>query len=352
MRALFLSMVWIACVCCFASDIFASKDVDTPAQLQHWLQPQSWVRDQGGPVLSLGSTGEFDDMHMFAPFVARDAEAIRLWYCGSRGKVEDRVFEIGLALGRDGRSFEKFRGNPVARFGDGKHSMLTPAILRDGGKWRMWFAATDFINGKGLHTLHECTSDDGIRWSSPSAPLLSNVYSPTVVKAGGEYRMWFTRVGQNPWVICHAVSPDGLAWKVSPAPVLELDQPWELDRLFYPTVVQQDGVYLMWYGSYWRDVRPAQKTALGFAVSQDGLKWHKHPANPVFRPEPKNNWESHYVTSQSVMRLADGTWRMWYASRTKPPFDHKYFAIGTATWAGAPAGEVTTKEFPSTRSEQ
>ena len=56
--------------------------------------------------------------------------------------------------------------------------------------------------------------------------------------------------------------------------------------------------------------------------------------NPVFGPEPSRDWESHYTTSQTVMRLADGSWRMWYATRPAPPFDHKYYAIGTAHWAG------------------
>jgi hypothetical protein len=37
-----------------------------------------------------------------------------------------------------------------------------------------------------------------------------------------------------------------------------------------------------------------------------------------------------YVTSQSVMRLPDGRFRIWYASRKKPPFVNKYFAINTA----------------------
>ena len=31
-------------------------------------------------------------------------------------------------------------------------------------------------------------------------------------------------------------------------------------------------------------------TALGFAVSTDGLRWHKHPANPVLRPDPDRAW--------------------------------------------------------------
>jgi hypothetical protein len=98
-------------------------------------------------------------------------------------------------------------------------------------------------------------------------------------------------------------------------------------------VVRIDGVYLMWYASYWVE-QPADKTAIGFAVSRDGLQWHKHPANPVLRPDPDLPWESHYNSSQSVMRLPDGSWRMWYATRKEPPFDNKYFAIGVAHWPG------------------
>jgi dienelactone hydrolase/predicted GH43/DUF377 family glycosyl hydrolase len=318
-----------------------ADEAQVPRELQRWLSPQEWVRDRNEPVIRLGGSAEFDAQHVFAPCVVRDSEQFRLWYCGSRGTVAERVFELGLAVSSDGRDFAKFDGNPVYRFGDGKHSILTPTILRDNDQWRMWFAATDFAGGQGLHTLHTCTSRDGIHWSEPSPPLLSGVYAPSVIKTGRNYRMWFTRVGQAPWVICHATSPNGLDWRVTPAPVLEVDQSWELDRLFYPTVVRQDGRYLMWYGSYWKDARPAQKTALGFAASLDGIRWHKHPANPVFRPEPKNDWESHYVTSQSVMRLDDGSWRMWYASRTRPPFVHKYFAIGSARWSGPAAPEET-----------
>ena len=75
-------------------------------------------------------------------------------------------------------------------------------------------------------------------------------------------------------------------------------------------------------------------TALGIAASPDGRTWTKSPHNPVFRPDATRSWESHYVTSQSLHRDKDGTWRIYYASRPKPPFTHKYFAINTATWPG------------------
>jgi N-acyl-D-amino-acid deacylase len=309
-----------------------------PHDLQRWLVPQDWQRDTDGPIVSLGEPGEFDDTHIFAPAVVREDDRYLLWYCGSRGSVAQRVFRLGLASGRDGRQFEKHATHPVFEFGDGKHSILTPTLLRgaDGfalredGRLRMWFSSTWFEDPSGLHTLHESTSEHGTGWSPPSEPLLSNVYAPTIVKTDDGYQLWHTDVSANPWVIRHATSRDGRKWQVTVDPVLKLDQPWERERLFYPTVLKIDGVYLMWYGSYW-SARP-NTTALGFAVSTDGIRWHKHPQNPVLRPDPNRPWESHYVTSQSIIRNPDGTFRIWYAGRKQPPFVNKYFAINTAWW--------------------
>jgi hypothetical protein len=110
-------------------------------------------------------------------------------------------------------------------------------------------------------------------------------------------------------------------------------------------VLKIDGVYLMWYGSYNHAVR-RQTTAIGFAASVDGVRWHKHPGNPVLKPDPSRVWESNYVTSGSVMRLADGSFRYWYASRKAPPFENLYFAINTARWGG-PATKDRTSAAPA-----
>lgn len=49
-------------------------------------------------------------------------------------------------------------------------------------------------------------------------------------------------------------------------------------------------------------------------------------------------WEKGETTvaqvRESILRLPDGSWRMWHTIRTKRPFTHKYVAIGSATWAG------------------
>lgn len=305
-----------------------------------WLGVQKWVKDTQGPVLSLGQAGAFDDTHIFAPCVTFEREQWWLWYSGSRGSVAERVFKLGLATGKDGRRFSRHQAGPVFEFGDGKHSVLTAALLRKADGWllredgrlRMWLSSTHFAGDSGLHTLHETTSADGLEWSQPSEVQLEHVYAPTILKDGDVYRMWYTDVSAEPWKFRHAQSRDGRSWQVTKEPVLEVDQKWERGRLFYPCVLKADGVYLMWYGSYWS--AHSHKTAIGFAASSDGLAWHKSPHNPVLRPAPNRPWESHYNTSQSVMRLPDGSFRIWYASRKKPPFVNKYFAIATARWGG------------------
>jgi len=308
--------------------------------LTRWLGPQDWQRDCDGPVVSLGKAGAFDDTHVFAPCVAFERGKFWMWYCGSRGTVAQRVFRLGLATGRDGVRFRKSASSPVYAFGDGKRSILTPALLRrpDGallrerGRLRMWFAAAQLGAVGAVHTLHDTSSVDGTRWSPPSEARLRNVYAPTVIKEEGVYRMWYTDVGSEPWTLRYARSEDGRRWTVHPKPVMGIDQKWESGRLFYPTVVKANGVTLMWYGSYWSG--HPNKTAIGFAVSANGLAWRKHPDNPVLRPDPNRPYESHYTTSQSVLRLKNGTWRIWYASRKAPPFRNKYFAICTASWSG------------------
>lgn len=315
---------------------------DVPAELSPWLTEQVWERDTDGPVISLGHSGDFDDTHLFAPAVADTPHGFQLWYCGSQGTVARRVFAMGLATSSDGRVFRKHPSNPVYRFGDGRHSVLTPTllrrpdgtVLREAGRYRLWFSSTWFEGPSGLHQLHETSSEDGVDWSEPSPPQLKHVYAPTILKTSDRYEMWYSDVSRDPWSVRHAVSPDGLRWDVTEDPVLVLDQEWEQGRLFYPTVLKIEDVYLMWYGSY--STRRPQTTSLGFAVSRDGVTWFRHPDNPVLEPDPNRPWESHYVTSQSVMQLPDGSFRMWYASRKQPPFVNKYFAINTAIWKRNP----------------
>lgn len=321
-----------------------------------WLGPQVWRYDTDTAVLSLGNSGAFDDTHMFAPRVAYEDGEYTLWYCGSRGAVEDRVFRLGRAVSDDGVSFTK-DADPVLAFPDGVRSVLTPtllraengAVLRENGKLHMWFSGADLTQPNAPHALYRTASEDGIVWDPISEPLLDSVYAPTIIKDGDRYRLWYTDVSGDTWIIRHAKSDDGNAWIVTDSPSIVIDQAWERDRLFYPRVVKCGDTYIMWYGAYW--TARANTTAIGCAVSDDGITWRKHPSNPVVRPNPARPWESHYTTSQSVMMLPDGQWRMWYATRKAPPFTNKYFAIGAAVWNGPQFTELRNQPWNARATE-
>lgn len=334
----------------------ASYETGTPAGWQRWLEPHDWQRDGDTPALGLGEKGRFDDQHIFAPHVIRMGGEFWMYYCGSqrcvdagtyKGMAKDpahpersdqRLYQIGLAKSGDGIHFKRHSGGPVFGFGDDIHSTVTPAILknadgsvrREHGKLRMYFAAVDFPRGTYAHDLYETMSADGVRWAQPTL-VMKNAYAPCVIKEGRKYRMWYTCIDRHPWFTTYAESADGTHWEKTDHRCIVMDQAWEVKDQVYPAVIKVQGVYLMMYGCYWRDDK---HTALGFAVSRDGLAWTKHTGNPVFRPEPAHDWESHFTTSQTLMRLPDGSFRLWYAGRRQPPWSNLYFAIGTAHWAG------------------
>lgn len=304
------------------------------------LSPQGWVRDASGPVISLGVAGSFDDTHLLSPCVAFEDGRYRMWYSGASGNLSDRAYKIGLAESTDGIHFTKDGRSPVLVGPTPTDSIVTPtllrradgSLLRENGKLRMWGIVVDFSSNEKVHTLRESTSADGVNWTAMSAVQMSGIYAPTIVHDGSGYRMWYTDITPENWCFRHADSKDGVRWSPDAEPCMVIDQPWEHERLFYPFVVRDGDTWLMWYGSY--SVPDNSRTALGFAVSHDGHHWTKSPHNPMLDPDPSRTWESNYNTSETVLRMADGSWRIWYASRKQRPHTNKYFAIGTARWAG------------------
>lgn len=146
-----------------------------PPELAPWLADQTWHRDVDGPVLSLGSPGEFDDTHIFAPTVARENGKYLMWYCGSRGFAHDlsetrtrdeRHFSLGLATSDDGRDFVRHAG-PILTLPTPRLSLLTPTILRDSkgnvlreqDKMRMWFTSAGMGGGQP-HAIQQSISSD------------------------------------------------------------------------------------------------------------------------------------------------------------------------------------------------
>jgi predicted GH43/DUF377 family glycosyl hydrolase len=57
----------------------------------------------------------------------------------------------------------------------------------------------------------------------------------------------------------------------------------------------------MWYSGG----EQYEPNAIGYATSPDGREWSKHKENPIFRPDPKTDWEKDRVTACQVERHGD-----------------------------------------------
>lgn len=176
---------------------------------------------------------------------------------------------------------------------------------------------------------------DQIQWQRQDQPVLSAMttrqkwcrvqcYSPTVVRVGDAYMMWFvgnrTATRTNDFEIGLARSDDGIRWTQHPDnPVLTgRDLPKDVG-CSTPFVLHdpEGGRFRMWFqmSRFERDERGAAVAydlGLGHAVSRDGVGWEVHP-------------ESLYPSAQGpcVLRDETGGFQMWMNSAPKPDTDYR-----------------------------
>lgn len=157
------------------------------------------------------------------------------------------------------------------RFGDGEWSYGTPRVLyvEDNGSigYRMYFHRYTFPMRRGLdvgnHIISAFSSDglmfeeeSGVRIRQETDRETYSVYAPEVVRLGdGSYRMYYSgwcdtvRGG-----VFTATSLDGLAWKKSSEPCVDIGGPWDNDMISEPCVIAlQEGGARLFYEASDRD---------------------------------------------------------------------------------------------------
>jgi beta-1,2-mannobiose phosphorylase / 1,2-beta-oligomannan phosphorylase len=205
--------------------------------------------------------------------------------------------------------WRKHEKNPV--LGGPLGTCFDVSVLREGGQYRLWFS------WRPKRSIALVESKDGLAWGSPTIALgpdkvsgwEDEVNRPVVLKVGGKHRMWYTGQAKGKSWIGSATSRDGKTWRRDgERPVLSPERPWERVAVMCPHVLYDEGqrLYRMWYSGG----EQYEPNAIGYATSEDGRAWAKHPDNPVFRPEPKNGWERDRVTACQVVR--QGGWHVMF----------------------------------------
>jgi len=235
------------------------------------------------PVLSRGTSDEWDDDRVGDPSVIYEYGVYKMWYAGNDGNV----WKIGYATSPLGNTWTKYGSNPV--------------FSGTSGKWDA-----------------------------------SGVYDPWVIKIGGTYHMWYGGyTGNSGDYIGHATSTDGITWtKDGTNPVLtpDPDSGWEKDYVQSPTVLWENGQFVMYYsGTY----QLTGKQRVGRAFSDDGSNWVRDRDNPILDWGNSTVWDDNGVSLGTVL-VEGGYHHIYYQGHSG-----SNWLIGYATYATTKATYTT-----------
>ena len=148
-------------------------------------------------------------------------------------------------------------------------------------------------------------------WKKHKSPVFgdettASVFDPYVVQVNNGYRL-FVSERKNSGIIC-ANSPDGISWsKWEVALRHGAAGSWE-ERVNRATVCKKNGKWLMWYTG-----QSKENSAIGIAISDDGIHFERMGDKPVLRPE--SFYEKGAVMNPCVIWDEEkNCFKMWYAA--------------------------------------
>ena len=206
---------------------------------------------------------------------------------------------------------------------------LTPNVvaLREGG-YRMYYTgfAAGITNDDHLGHILSASSRDGSVWSN-DAGVRVGIHSPhasertlcpdVVPMPEGGCRMYYEARSPNaPTVLLSATSVDGLHWELEEG-VRFGDGRWSYGTprcVYFPT--DQGLVYRLYFHHYSFPLVSGleARNHIVSADSYDGLNFEIEPGERIAQETER---ESMAVYAPDVVRLGDGTFRMYYAAWAK-----------------------------------
>lgn len=229
----------------------------------------TWVEGFDGPLPGLGpgEVGRWDHAGTDTVAVLHDEENYKLWYSSSTEVAQSDTLQIGYATSADGISWIR-HPEPVLSKGsssdwDGKW-VESPCVIKENGVYRMWYSG---VSNSGHFGIGLATSTDGVHWEKYAGnPVLSHggstdidglgVYAPSVAKIGNKYWTFYTTAEtrtdylQN-LRLASAYSDDGIHWTKIPGAILEKGSSgsWDENGPYSPTTVTVGGDIKTYYSS-------------------------------------------------------------------------------------------------------
>jgi predicted GH43/DUF377 family glycosyl hydrolase len=281
---------------------------------------ESWCREFIGPSSVLLDE---DTLELYAEGGADDREAI------GRYRVP-----LGAAFGA---AWVADPHNPLLRprhEGFDRGSVFDPAAVWFRGRKHVYYSAT----AGGAHAFAESAdpasgliADDhapedetiGHAVATTSGlgadprPVLEG-RCPFAIEVDDELFLFYVKVAAGGYRIYSSRSTDGTTFSpIGAGPVLDIGAPgqWDSYTVTTPKVFADGDRFIMIYSGDDRSLD--DPTGIGVAVSDDLVRWAKHPGNPIMRPGPAGSFDCRTVAS-AVPFHAEGRWHVLYAGAASP----------------------------------
>jgi len=231
-------------------------DINQPGKILY-LTPE--------PVLTPGPLGCFDDHGVMASSIVTHASKMYLYYIGWNPGKEAPLFynSIGLAISEDGgKTFYKpFKTPVLSRSEYDPCSVVSPFVMIENNIWRLWYSSCIKLERtseslKSYYHIKYAESKDGINWEREGVVCIdfkdseeTNIARPSILKENGYYKMWYPyKRGQN-YRIGYAESQDGIKWerKDEEVGIDVSDSGWDSEMVAYPWVFKHKGKKYMLY---------------------------------------------------------------------------------------------------------
>ncbi|MEO8769680.1 MAG: hypothetical protein ABI402_06340 [Ferruginibacter sp.] len=234
-----------------------------------------------------GHLGTFDDSGLMPSSIISVNKKKYLYYIGwTTRQTVPYQNAVGLAIGKDGTSFNKFSEGPIITVNHIEpYFSGTSFVMFDEGIYKMWYLScigweTIETQVEPLYNIKYAESNDGINWiqtGKVAIELIGNeggLVSASVIKEHGIYKMWFGKRKKagyrenivNGYRIGYAESGDGINWvrKDEQAGIDISADGWDSAMISYPYVVKIDDTLIMFYNG-----NGFGKSGIGYATWQD-----------------------------------------------------------------------------------
>jgi predicted GH43/DUF377 family glycosyl hydrolase len=288
-----------------------------------------------GDVLPPASAGEPDSVRGWQPWALEEEDGtLRLWYSGhdrTTGRVLEAVQRRGEPWQRLGVAIDAGLAGDSDRYG-----VESPCVVKVNEGYLMAYSGFDGECSR----LHLATSADGHDWTSRGAIRLQEEEdtlagsTPCLAVRGEEWWLYYSGSDGSELfdqgrraAILAAVSRSGDSWDPI-GPVLE-PEPGEL-AVTHPCVLEISRRLYMFYAS-----ENDEAGSVALATSPDGVEWTRRG----IVLSAGDDADASAVSSPCIVRLRDGSLRMWYSRRPWGD-DQLAYSVCAATFAGPSPGTV------------